>query len=108
MLLEEFTCFFSPQYLIIGLNIIKFLSIKDLVKFMQVSKQFESFVLENAGVRNMVIEKAQFLGIKDLVELMRFNEQFESFVLENAGFCKMFVKKAQVECTGEFIIVFSE
>ena len=107
MLLERFACFFSPQYLIIGLNITKFLSVKDLVKFMQVNDQFESFVLENAGVRNMVIKKAQFLGIKDLVELMRFNDQFESFVLENAELCKMFVKKAQVECAGGFIIASS-
>ena len=104
MRLEGFACFFSPQYLVIGRNIAKFLSVEDLVAFMRVSDKFESFVSENAGVRNMFVKKAQLLSAKDLVELMRSNVQFESFVLENAGVCKMFVGKARVECAGEIII----
>lgn len=57
---ETFISFFVHKGLLdIGANIAKHMSAKDLMTFMQVSTDFEDFVMDNADIRWLFIKKAQ-------------------------------------------------
>lgn len=98
---EKFTSFFSPQYLNIGAHIVKYLSVRELVEFMQINDQFKDFILYNASICKIFVKKAQieltgFVNFLDSELQKSQNGKYRTFLETFFSFHLLILRKKHV------------